>query len=382
VRLACAVILLAAACSTGPRSSRAFAIPAREAAQDPQGVPAFAGFLAKEPEAKDPGEPYTVTGPHLRDKAGYLDLTRDLAVRIGPTLTCGDYVATLQQLLGRIEAKAGAKPEAERAIATLQALVGEERTKLAPHGDRPLATAMSDRVGLVGGQAVDVSDGLGSTQWWVVTGFGGSAAPRIPMVAKATVDDRGTEVWRRFLDQDLAWGVATFFDFADRLQRATVDVDSAIVSLGQNNTAWQNYLQRGYPQYPWENFANSALVSSAWDRAPNHQFVLLHPELGVVFDVDRADSADLSVALLVHALGYIYYGGDDRSWFLGASATGSLTEDEGDGFGYGLTLHCGSTNAGGVLPHISVGLLWHEGVDDDGFQVSIGIDLVRLLDRK
>ena len=81
-------------------------------------------------------------------------------------------------------------------------------------------------------------------------------------VAKATVDDSGTEVWRRFLDKELAWGV-------------------------------------------------------------------------------DADSVDLSIPLLVHALGFVY----------------------------GLTVHCGSTPAGGTLPHISVGLLSHEGVDDDGFQV-------------
>ncbi|HEX6812135.1 MAG TPA: hypothetical protein VF384_10970 [Planctomycetota bacterium] len=373
--------VLAAACASGPVSPPPFVEIPPAVAQDPA---SFAGFVAKNEQAEDPGSPWTVSGPHLRTAPQYVELVGDLDVHIGPTLTCSDYVATLQDLLERIEAKGfAARPEGKRALTILRALVGEERTRLAVHGDGPLAGARNDRVELLPGKAVDVADDLGfPNQSWVVTGFGGSDVPRIPMVAKTTIDARGTEVWRRFLDKDLAFCVATFFDFADRLQLATVDVDSAIVRLGQNAAAWQNYLQRGYPQYPWENFANGLLVSSAWDRAPRHQFVLLHPEPGIVFDVDRADSADLDLALLVHALGFLYYGGDDRGWFLGASATGALSEDEGDGFSYGLTLHAGFTNGDNPLPHVSVGLLWHEGVDDDGFQVSIGVDVLRLFGGK
>ena len=81
-----------------------------------------------------------------------------------------------------------------------------------------------------------------------------------------------------------------------------------------------------------ENVAHRTQLSAASDRAPSHQFVLVHPR-------------------------------------------------EGDGFGCGLALHCGSTHVGGTLPRISVGLSRREAADD-GFQVSIGIDLLRLLDRK
>ena len=83
----------------------------------------------------------------------------------------------------------------------------------------------------------------------------------------------------------------------------------------------------------------------------------------------------------MHGLGYLRYFGDDRAWFCGASATGCITGDEGNGFGYGVTLHLGSTRATNTLPHISVGLLYHDGVEDDGFQVSLGVDVLRLLGR-
>jgi len=88
------------------------------------------------------------------------------------------------------------------------------------------------------------------------------------------------------------------------------------------------------------------------------------------------------VGLLVHGLGYIHYFGSDRSWFCGASATGCVTADEGNGFGYGITVHLGSTLVTSTLPHVSVGVLWHDGRDDDGLQVSLGIDLLRLFDPK
>lgn len=354
----------------------------REVEQQPQGV--HAGFQSRELGLlEELPEPYGLTGVHLRKSAPYRELTRGLAVRIEPGLTCSGYVETLGELVLRIEASGHAKgEEGHEVLRILQVLVGEERTKLASYGDQPLARARADGVDLVPGGQMDAGDDLQLRgENWIVQGYPGGGRLRIPITARSNFLERHPEQWRLFLTRELAYDTVTFFDFMARLQAATVDVSSAVVALSQNAVAWENYLQRGYPQYPWENLANSWLVSSAWDRAPSGQFVLLHPEPGALMDVDRADTADLSAGLLVHGLGYLRYFGDDRAWFCGASATGCLTGDEGNGFGYGLTLHVGSTKASNPLPHISVGLLYHDGVEDDGFQVSLGVDVLRLLGR-
>lgn len=91
-------------------------------------------------------------------------------------------------------------------------------------------------------------------------------------------------------------------------------------------------------------------------------------------DVDRADTADLSQALLVHAVGYIHYGGDERGC---PRRLGVPARTRGRS---AFTVHCGTTSAVGTLPSHpcrSTGTRANPGI-----LASIGIDLPRLLDRK
>jgi hypothetical protein len=83
---------------------------------------------------------------------------------------------------------------------------------------------------------------------------------------------------------------------------------------------------------------------------------------------------------MLHTLGYIHYFGDERSWFLGASATLSFS-DVDHGLGIGPTLHFGSARTHSYIPHVSIGLLWHDFENGpDGPVLGVSIDLMRLFD--
>jgi len=64
------------------------------------------------------------------------------------------------------------------------------------------------------------------------------------------------------------------------------------------------------------------------------------------------------------------------------SPTASDSEHAGDGFGYGVPLHAGFTTATTRCRTSRLGLLCHDGVADDGFQASIGFDVLGLFGSK
>lgn len=152
--------------------------------------------------------------------------------------------------------------------------------------------------------------------------------------------------------------------------------------LGEIDAGWTNYLEHGFSQYPWESWANGWLTDFSWSRPPRSQWVLLHPELGLVFDTRSTRSAEMETALLVHGVGYLYYGGDEREWFAGLSATASITGDASYGWGFGPTLHFGHTRLSSRVPHVSVSLLWHD-FEDGGNEpvLAATLDLWRLVDQ-
>jgi hypothetical protein len=158
------------------------------------------------------------------------------------------------------------------------------------------------------------------------------------------------------------------------------------VRLGDLNSAWDHYLINGFSQFPWESYVNAYVTPSffgrpSWYDPPKDQLVFMHPELGMLADTRSRSSADVQAALFVDAIGYVHYFGDDRGWFLGASAAASLSNDD-VGLGIGPMLHFGNSGRGSQLPNVSLGLLWHEPSDGrDGWLVGISVDLWRLFDK-
>ncbi|MEM7231093.1 MAG: hypothetical protein AAF517_02895 [Planctomycetota bacterium] len=160
----------------------------------------------------------------------------------------------------------------------------------------------------------------------------------------------------------------------------TAQISVAVDRLGDLNEGWDNYLSHGFSQYPWEALANSHLTSYSWSRPPKWQWVLAHPEVATVADIRRSGNASIETAVAVHGLGLVRYFGDERKWFLGASATVALTNDSDFGMGLGPTIHFGHASLRSRIPHLSVSLLWHDFEDGgDGPVLGVSVDLWKLL---
>jgi hypothetical protein len=153
--------------------------------------------------------------------------------------------------------------------------------------------------------------------------------------------------------------------------------------LDEIDEAWENYLTKGYSQYPWEALVNSwrRLNRFSWSSPPTKQFVFLHPEPAMVIDARATEGAALDGSLLLHGLGYIQYFGATRNWFLGASVTGSVTTDEDLGLGVGGTLHFGHSAIQSRVPHVSLSVLFHDTRSgSSGPFIGVSVDLWRLFE--
>lgn len=148
--------------------------------------------------------------------------------------------------------------------------------------------------------------------------------------------------------------------------------------LSEINRAWENYLARGYSQYPWESALNS-LLSFSWDSPPSLQLIVAHPEPAVLLDARSSRGSALSGALLMHGLGLLFYTGAERSFYLGASLTGAATTNDNLGLGFGAAVHFGHAAVSARVPHISLALLWLDTTQAQDFPfVALSLDLWRL----
>lgn len=148
------------------------------------------------------------------------------------------------------------------------------------------------------------------------------------------------------------------------------------------NLAWDNYLSKGYSQYPWESLINSHITDYSWSRPPEWQMVFFHPEVSMVLDIRDSKSSQIEPSLEIHTIGFISYFGNERKWFMGASGTVSMTGDEKFGMGIGPTLHLGYANFHEQLPHISLSVLWHDfEKGSNGPVIGLSIDFFRLLSK-
>jgi hypothetical protein len=168
---------------------------------------------------------------------------------------------------------------------------------------------------------------------------------------------------------------ALFEDFRLAAYQRTIE------RLDLFDTAWSNYLTKGYSQYPWESYLNSyrGINPYTWTKPPGHQWVFLHPEPSTIVDVRSTKGASLEAGLLLHGVGWIKYMGDERAWFIGASATGAITTSSELGLGGGGTLHFGHSAIHSRVPHISLSVLFHDTKSGrSGPFIGLSVDLWRL----
>ena len=352
----------------------------------PQNAPAFNAFVATEVAQLD--QVYDMNVGELRVHALYPPSTDALRAAIGPDTTARAFVDALQADLDKLRSSRKFDDDVgRRALAELDVIVHAHLEALArieghtARPDLPLAGALgrrefpkddfksTDHIPL--GSAVPTG-GAG----WRIEVFAGDRW-RIPLLARFTggANDR----FATYLTSEQYVCIRAFCDAAWRVRDGVVPIQTIAAELEQYDVAWDNYLQRGYPQFPWENLLNDRLVDSAWNRPPDWQLVFLHPAPGFVCDVESVSRAELDAALLLHTIGYVEYHGDDRGWYLGGSATLALTPDDERGLAYGLTLHYGFTREDSPLPQIDIGILRSEGDEEDGWMLAVGFDAARLL---
>ena len=150
---------------------------------------------------------------------------------------------------------------------------------------------------------------------------------------------------------------------------------------------WEVYLDLGRSQYPWETWLNEhppLRVRSNIQHPPSRQWIVAHPELGVVIPTHGRwlSEATADEGLLVQLLGHVWYRWTDRSmpsrglrWW-GVSTAGTLQTESGPGFGlmalYGPTVTVGAVWADGGRPG-----QWIESPP----RLVFGIDLYRFAER-
>ena len=144
--------------------------------------------------------------------------------------------------------------------------------------------------------------------------------------------------------------------------------------IHQAERRWKNYLDRGFSQFPWEALFNSLVLDFPPYDPPNHQWILLHPALGVEGDVSSFDELRANEALSLEVIGFLKYRGDDYEDFFGGSLALTVRDDVGPGVG--ALLH--------LKRNLNLGVSWHDFDDDDDYfddtpSVFFSVDLFRFV---
>lgn len=135
---------------------------------------------------------------------------------------------------------------------------------------------------------------------------------------------------------------------------------------------WENFLDKGYSQMPWESLLNGWWVDAPGAPEfgpPGHQWIICHPTLGFDVYVDSRDAMRGKEALYLEMFGRIWYYGELDEDYWGFSAALSLREDANPGFG--AMVH--------IMRNWSMGITWHE-KDDPNFFIST--DLFKIANRQ
>jgi hypothetical protein len=154
------------------------------------------------------------------------------------------------------------------------------------------------------------------------------------------------------------------------LQQAQLVREENVRALRTAVVRWENYLDRGYSQMPWESFANGWLIDAPALGPPDHQWVLLHPTIGFELSVDPLDESRVKEALHVELLGHVWYRGRELEDYWGVSATVSLRDDLDPGIGALVR----------IRRNWNLGVTWHD-VDEDPY-LFFSVDLLSFARRK
>jgi hypothetical protein len=98
---------------------------------------------------------------------------------------------------------------------------------------------------------------------------------------------------------------------------------STVANLDALASRWDHFVGEGLSQFPWELALNSALYNPATYEPPGRQWILLHPSLGAEVAGRDVKSLQRVDALVVEALGAVWYNAD-RTRYAGASAVTTL----------------------------------------------------------
>ncbi|HVS09365.1 MAG TPA: hypothetical protein VMS76_05770 [Planctomycetota bacterium] len=144
--------------------------------------------------------------------------------------------------------------------------------------------------------------------------------------------------------------------------------------IHQAERRWENYLDRGFSQFPWEALFNSLVLDFPPYDPPDHQWILLHPALGVEADVSSFDELRANEALSLEVIGFLKYRGADYEDFYGGSLALTVRDDVGPGVG--ALLH--------LKRNLNLGVSWHDFDDDDDYfddtpSVFFSVDLFRFV---
>ncbi len=98
---------------------------------------------------------------------------------------------------------------------------------------------------------------------------------------------------------------------------------------------WDNYMDLGYSQFPWELWLNGRRFNATSENPPRSQLILLHPAAGIELvapSIGALDELHRSSTFTVEPFGYVWYN-DARNFYLGLSAAVSLTSEMPAGVG-------------------------------------------------
>jgi hypothetical protein len=149
------------------------------------------------------------------------------------------------------------------------------------------------------------------------------------------------------------------------VEQITLVSEANIMQLKNAVVRWENVLENGYSQMPWESAINGRLIKAPEFGPPDHQFIVMHPALGLEFSVDPFDETRVKEVLHIELMGHIWYHGNQLDNFRGVSLSASLREDLDPGIG--VMLH--------IKRNWSIGLAWHD-VEEDPY-LFFSVDLFR-----